>query len=318
MAVIVDDGSGPDFAPTFERLCAMTDVIVLRHAVNLGKGAALKTALNHAACDHAGAVGVVTADADGQHAPEDVVKTAAELVANPTRLVLGCREFTGDVPARSKIGNVATRYVMWATTGQFLTDTQTGLRGIPMNMIPDLLRSKANGYDFELDMLVACKRAGRKIHQTTIRTIYEDGNKSSHFNPLFDSMRIYFVFLRFSGVSIITALLDNVVFTIWFHAFPHILEAMCAGRLVAGVFNYTANKAATFKTGVRDSYAIPKFLLSMLIAGTLSYLLIRVFVRAGLPVIPAKLLAETIMFFFSFWIQREFVFRPAPSAEEQP
>src|SRR5438046_2917295 len=66
-AIVVDDGSGPEFAPIFERLSAMEGVTVLRHAVNLGKGAALKTALNHAACDYPEALGVVTADADGQH-----------------------------------------------------------------------------------------------------------------------------------------------------------------------------------------------------------------------------------------------------------
>lgn len=62
--IVVDDGSGPEYAGVFES-CRAT---VLAHQKNLGKGAALKTGMAHAAATHPGC-GVVTADADGQHDP---------------------------------------------------------------------------------------------------------------------------------------------------------------------------------------------------------------------------------------------------------
>src|SRR5262249_43671421 len=65
--VVVDDGSGPEFQPLFESLERIAAVRILRHAVNLGKGAALKTAMNEALTKMPEAIGVVTADADGQH-----------------------------------------------------------------------------------------------------------------------------------------------------------------------------------------------------------------------------------------------------------
>src|ERR1700676_1828863 len=66
--IIVDDGSGPEFAPIFSQLEARPCVTILRHAVNLGKGAALKTGFNNFLLAFPDAAGVVTADADGQHA----------------------------------------------------------------------------------------------------------------------------------------------------------------------------------------------------------------------------------------------------------
>ena len=65
--VIVDDGSGPEFRDVFARAAAFPNVHLLRHATNLGKGAALKTGINYALCSFPELVGIVTADADGQH-----------------------------------------------------------------------------------------------------------------------------------------------------------------------------------------------------------------------------------------------------------
>jgi putative flippase GtrA len=317
--VVVNDGSGPIYAPLFAELRTMPSVAVLDHAVNLGKGAALKTGLNHVACSFPDSVGVVTADADGQHAAADILKAAAGLSATPGALVLGARRFEGDVPLRSKFGNILTRYIMRAVTGQNITDTQTGLRGIPMDFIPELLYSKATGYDFELDMLVKCKYAGRQIDEVPIGTIYLENNRSSHFNPLLDSMRIYFVFIRFAAVSLLTATIDNLAFVIALRIIPAIWACMLTARLIAAIFNYTANKRNVFHSRAANAVALPKYWLSMLIAGVLSYCLIQgILAFTNMGVVSAKMSAETVMFFFSFVIQRDFVFSQRQSGETTP
>lgn len=307
--VVVNDGSGPSSASIFTELRTMPSVSVLDHAVNLGKGAALKTGLNYVACAFPDSVGAVTADADGQHAATDILATAAGLAGKPRVLVLGARRFEGAVPLRSKFGNSLTRYIMRAVTGQNITDTQTGLRGIPMDFIPELLYSKANGYDFELDMLVKCKYGGRAIGEVPVGTIYIDGNRSSHFNPLLDSMRIYFVFIRFAAVSLLTATIDNLAFMLALRMIPAIWGCMVAARLVAAIFNYTANKRGVFHSRAANAVALPKYWLSMLVAGVLSYCLIQAILAfTNMGVVAAKMSAETVMFFFSFVIQRDFVF----------
>ena len=307
--MVVNDGSGAAFAPLFAEIAEIPGACVLHHAVNLGKGAALKTGLNYFACNFPESVAAVTADADGQHTVPDILAVARAASENPLALVLGARQFDGAVPLRSKFGNKLTRYIMRAVTGQRITDTQTGLRGIPMDFVAAMLRSSSSGYDFELDMLVKCKYADRDIAEVPIATVYIDENKSSHFNPLLDSMRIYFVLVRFAATSLITAVIDNLVF-IWMTSLSSKLAvSLVAARLVAGMFNYFANKRGVFHSEALNwTVALPKFWLSVLAAGTLSYLLISNLVAHGMSVIAAKILAETIMFPFSFVIQRDFVF----------
>jgi putative flippase GtrA len=306
--VVVNDGSGPEFAGVFDQVSRIPGVHLMAHVVNLGKGAALKTGLNYAACTFPDSVGVVTADADGQHTVRDILRTAQALSERPQQFLLGTRRFEGDVPLRSKLGNILTRHVLRAVTGQKISDTQTGLRGIPMDFIPTLVRLRPNGYDFELEMLLACKRTMRSISEISIETVYLDGNRSSHFNPLLDSMRISFLLVRFAAVSLSTAVIDNLVFLAAFHVFSLVLPSMVVGRFVAGLFNYYMNKTNVFHAHVRESRAMPKYWLSMVVFGAVSYGFINLLMSFGFAVASAKLCAETILFGFSFVVQRDFIF----------
>ena len=308
--VVVDDGSGEAYESTFCQLRSMPGVIVLQHITNLGKGAALKTGMNFIACSFKPSVGVVTADADGQHAVEDILRVGKTLSEQSSRLVVGGRLFDNDVPLRSRLGNTATKYVMRAFIGCNVSDTQSGLRGIPMSFVPVLLHSKATRYDFELDMLLKWHQKGNGgICEVPIRTIYIDGNSSSHFNPLLDSMRVYFVFLRFASTSLLTAGIDNLTFFIWFAILHQVLACFLIGRAVAGVFNYYVNKKEVFHSKVKNSFAVPRYLIAMIIAGFASYFALRgLMAVCGLTVLVSKVIAEGTLFFFSFIIQRTFVF----------
>jgi glycosyltransferase involved in cell wall biosynthesis len=306
--VVIDDGSGPECAEIFQAVSQLDGVTLLRHVVNLGKGAALKTAFNYIAVNFINSVGILTADADGQHAPEDISEVARVLAQNPRKLILGGRTFDGDVPARSRFGNTLTRYVIRATIGYKLSDTQTGLRGIPMRFIPDLLNSKATRYDFELDMLLRWHQQGGEIAEVPIQTIYFEGNRGSHFNPLLDSMRVYFVFLRFASVSAITAAIDGLVFFVAFVASHQVLTSFIVGRAAGAIFNYLANKKEVFHSRASNATALPKYLAALVIAGFCGFFSIKGLVSLGLSVLLAKILTEGVLFFFSFIIQRAFVF----------
>jgi glycosyltransferase involved in cell wall biosynthesis len=314
MIVIVDDGSGPKFAPLFSHVGALPNVRLLRHAVNLGKGAALKTAMNYVLCEMPDAQAIVTADADGQHHPEDIAKVVDATLSRSGALVLGSRAFDKDVPLRSRFGNVLTRGIMHALLGRKLTDTQTGLRGIPATLLPRLLRLESTGYEFELEMLLAAHNLSIPIVEVPIRTIYEPGNKSSHFNPVIDSMKIYFVLLRFGSVSMLTALLDNVVFIVAYHWIGSILASQIIGRAVAVTFNYTMVRRSVFDSHQRHATVLPKYLLLVVVSGSASYAGIR-FLNENLGVnpVPAKLLVETALFFVNFAVQRVLIFKPQES-----
>lgn len=307
--VVVDDGSGPDHAAIFDALPDDDRVAVLRHVRNLGKGAALKTGLNHCALNWPRAPGVVTADADGQHAVQDVVAVGKALAAAPGSLVLGARVFQADTPLRSRLGNSLTRKLLRLTAGIDLADTQTGLRGIPLGLVPQLVLLAPRGYDFELEMLLLAKRLGTPLAEVPIRSIYIENNRSSHFNPVLDSMRIYFVLFRFAVSSLLAALVDNLAFAVCFALWPNIAGSQVAGRLVSMLFNYSLNRTAVFHSRSALGASLPRYLGLVAVSGLLSYSAIRMLHdHAGMPVIAAKILAETVIFFFNFVVQRDFVF----------
>ena len=115
-AVVVDDGSGPAYAPIFDQVRAL-GAQVLTHTRNRGKGCALKTGFAFVR-RHFPGVGVVCADSDGQHRPEDINAVAERVESSGAPMVLGARRFTGDVPARSRFGNALTRKVFRLATGR--------------------------------------------------------------------------------------------------------------------------------------------------------------------------------------------------------
>jgi glycosyltransferase involved in cell wall biosynthesis len=306
---VVDDGSGPEYRGVFERLAAFPNVTILRHAVNLGKGAALKTGINFILCAHDNVSGIITVDADGQHAPEDILNVCARFKQSPDTMVLGVRSFRQQVPLRSRFGNQVTQLVLRVVLGQDLADTQTGLRAIPRALAVRLLKVAASGYEFELEMLIAAKHLGTHVIQQPIRTIYEPGNPTSHFQPLRDSMRIYFVLLRFSFIAVLTAVLDNFLFYTFFTLTGSIVRAQTVARVAAGVFNYSAVRKAAFLSNERHTVLLPRYVLLVIANAILSYAGIRFF-SSVLPIgiFASKLVTETLLFIANFAIQRDFVF----------
>lgn len=315
--VVVDDGSGLDYAWVFERLSYFEGVRVIRHAVNLGKGAALKTGLNYAMVEYPGVAGIVTADADGQHDPADVCRVARRFAEKPASLVLGARAFAGPVPLRSRFGNSITRTVMRLVAGQRISDTQSGLRAIPRGLAERILRVPASGYEFELEMLIAAKQLGVALLEEPIRTIYAPGNTTSHFEPLRDSMRIYFVLLRFGFISMLTAGLDNLLFYTFFRGSGVVALSLLGARLIALAFNYTAVRQAVFFSREQHGVVLPRYLLLAAANICLSYALISFLTMIlSMAVMPAKIAAETFLFIANFTLQRDFVFaRRSPKTE---
>lgn len=303
--IVVDDGSGPEYAGVFES-CRAT---VLAHEKNRGKGAALKTGMAHAAATHPGC-GVVTADADGQHDPADILRVASRLERDRNCLVLGARQFDGEVPARSRIGNRVTGLLVRAVMGQRLEDTQTGLRGVPEKLLTELLAVRSNGYEFELDMLAAAKHLSVRIIEEPIRTIYEPGNTTSHFHPFRDSMRIGFVLMRFSLLSLATAALDNSVFLLGLQAGFAPAAAQIAARAASVLFNYPLARRAVFLSRQPHAATFSRYLMLVAGSGFLSYHLLGwLHQKLGWTLMVSKMAAESALFLANFLVQRDFIFK---------
>ena len=251
--IVVDDGSDPACRPWFEQSEAVPGVTLLRHEQNRGKGAALKTAFIWIRRELPQTTCVVTADCDGQHSVEDVMRVIEACHANPGALVLGCRTFGPETPKRSLRGNRFTSCVMKILYNIDLEDTQTGLRGIPACMLGPLCTLRGERYEYELNMLILARREIIPMVVVPIQTIYFNNNAGSHYRTVADSLRVAGQMFRGLGQyglsSTLSAVIDvflYAVFVKWImNALPQsarILLGGLAARLISSVVNYTMNR----------------------------------------------------------------------------
>ena len=314
--VVVNDGSEPSCADIFTRLAARKHCHVMHHAVNLGKGRALKSGFNYCCLNFPDLLGIVTADADGQHLAEDIRKVASDFLNHPQLLIIGARTFSHGTPFRSLLGNLATRYIFRLLVGGNLSDTQSGLRCIPMDIVPELIGLEGERYEYEMNMLIQTKKTRTPLREVPITTVYLDKNRSSHFNPLIDSMKIYFLLLRFSFSSLLASSIDFVIFSAVYWLKKDILTALIVARLISGGVNFLINKSLVFHDRENTSRPLLKYLALFVTLGALSFLSIRTMVDFGINAIVAKIVAESVLFLASFTIQRDFIFvGPAPEPE---
>lgn len=307
--IIVNDGSDKDRLPIFESLEPYAKV--LTHEVNRGKGAALKTALSYIYEQYPADEGVVTIDADGQHLPADVIRVSEAWEQAPERLVLGSREFTGNVPFKSRAGNTITRCVFAASTGVKVFDTQTGLRAFGVFRIPMMLEMKGDRYEYEINVLLYATKHRIPIQEVVIETVYLENNKSSHFNPVRDAWRIYKMILMFVASSLLAMGIDYVALlslSAATKALPQsLLISVVGARLISSLVNYFINCKLVFEH--RSLASIIRYYL--LAAGILAINYGMLYVTTQWITLPiAKIIVEIILYPLSFYIQRRYVFPP--------
>lgn len=316
--VLVDDGSGTAYGHFFKEAEEKFGCTVLRHAVNQGKGRALKTAFNFCLSEFPEAVGVITADSDGQHTPECILSCAAALAEHPEALVLGCRCFDGeDVPARSEFGNKCTRVVMKYLTGITVSDTQTGLRGIPSGFMRQLLVVAGERFEFETNMLLETKRRKVPIVEVPIQTVYIEENRTSHFHPIKDSIKIYMMFGKFLFSSLSSSVVDLVLFSVFCYLFKqmewgrfsYITAATVAARVLSAFYNYSLNYKVVFQSESSVGTSLPRYvLLAIVQMGLSAFLVSRLYPHFGGAEVLVKVPVDVLLFFISFAVQREFVY----------
>jgi glycosyltransferase involved in cell wall biosynthesis len=195
--IVVDDGSAQERSHIFDALRTMPSVHVLRHPRNRGQGRSVKSGLEFALTQLPTVSGVVTADADGQHIIDDIL-LVAETLRRTGSFVLGSRRFDQDVPARSQLGNTLTRWVFRILSGHDVYDTQSGLRGFPRQHLRELVSIPGERFEYNMNVLTHFCRAGSPPLEVPITTVYIEGNRSSHFKPIRDSLRIYSGLLRYA------------------------------------------------------------------------------------------------------------------------
>ena len=323
--ILVDDGSGKDYEDLFDRALNMirsSGGVLLRHEVNRGKGRGLKTGFSYVLENCPDAIGVVTADSDGQHTAECIRSVMKRLAEKPDALVLGVRTFDGeDIPWKSAFGNRLTMRVLGYVSGVQVSDTQTGLRGIPRAFMRELLDVPGERFEFETQMLL--ETAGRySIEEVPIRTIYDSKeNHQTHFNPLKDSIRIYRIlgakFIKYIFASLSSSVIDLLLFALFCRVLrgrplplPYVAVATVLARILSATYNFAMNYKVVFRSSEKVGGSAAKYVLLAIIQMTLSAILVTGG-TALLPLLPeviVKAVVDTILFLISFYVQRQYIF----------
>lgn len=328
--ILVNDGSQPENQSYFDTCEKDYNCVVIRHAVNQGKGAALKSAFNYILKEKPDIKGAVTVDCDGQHTLEDTELCAKLTYQYPENLILGCRRFDDpSIPLRSRFGNKLTRQLIRLLCGIQVSDTQTGLRGLPTPLIEKhFANTKGERFEYEMNMLLEAKEHQIPIKEFPIQTIYLENNESSHFNPFLDSIRIYKVFLKFMLSSFSSFIIDIALFyllgiilrrfipenTMVFEHFVFggtllTLLRTVISRLLSSLYNFFINKKQVFKNDSKSSGILVRYYALCLVQLLLSWLL----VEHLFSFIPyrtiRKCIIDTCLFVISFQFQREWVFK---------
>jgi len=311
--LLVDDGGGDAYRALFDEARSL-GATVARHAVNLGKGRALKTGINEILQRYPG-LDVVTADADGQHTVKDILAVADKMAKCPDALVMGVRSFHGKVPRKSLIGNTITRWVYKLVSGVHCSDTQTGLRGLPASSLNAMLTIPGERYEYEMNVLLWVRRLGIHLREVPIQTVYINDNKGSHFNPLRDAMRIYGVIFKYIASSLVCTGLDYALYALLLHLSGSLAALSYVGaRTLSSLANFLINKNVVF--GARGGkYAAVRYYALVIAQMCLGALLVKV-LYAHLTFNPffAKIPVDMALFFLGYWVQKTFVF---PNAAPQ-
>lgn len=321
--VLIDDGSGPEYQNFFIISEEKYDCIVLHHAVNLGKGRALKSAFNYCLNQWPDLTGCVTADSDGQHTPECIAKCQAALKDNPNALILGVRDFSAEnVPWKSRMGNRITCFVSKFLCGISVTDTQTGLRAIPETFMRKLLAVQGERFEFETRMLLEAK-GEFPIVEIPIQTVYDSKkNHTTHFHSVKDSFRIYKIFaglfVRFILSSVSSCAIDLLLFSVFCgilrdrpFSIPYVATATVMARIISALYNYTINYILVFNSKVVPQKSAARYFILAILQMCCSAILVTagqyIFTNTREWII--KIPVDMTLFLVSYMIQREYVYK---------
>ena len=189
--LVVDDGS----TDGTEQEARAAGVEVIRHPVNQGKGAAIKTGLRELS-GRAGIEYALILDGDGQHLPEEIPNFLAAANATRAPLLVGTR--MTDTRRMPFLRRLTNRFMSWQISrvcGQAVPDSQCGFRMVHRDLAPAMAAIATVKFDYETEMLVVASRRGARIAAVPISTIY--GDEVSKIHPVRDTVRFFEMMARF-------------------------------------------------------------------------------------------------------------------------
>ena len=165
--IYVDDGSKDNSAEIAKKF----PIHVLRHEINLGKGAALQTGCDYAFY-HMGAEAVIMMDGDDQHDAEEIPLFRKQLESG-SQLILGARSLFASMPLVRKLGNAFVSAIIVGLFFRYIPDILSGYKAFTKETY-EKIKWESNDYSVELEIAANISRKKLDFSVISIVTIYHD------------------------------------------------------------------------------------------------------------------------------------------------
>jgi putative flippase GtrA len=191
-----------------------------------------------------------------------------------------------------------------------VSDLRSGLLGIPYGAVPALaVRAPLAkpGAEFELEMILSGKRGGYTIQGRLVQSGASDPAPAGRY--MLNSMSLYFVMARYISTSLLTALVDNLVFVLCYPLVHNVLVSVYLARLAAIVVNYFLLRKVVFYSSDTSTRTFPKYIAVVLVSGLAAALLIDFFhAEFNTGVVLGKIMAELLLYLVNFAVLNKLVF----------
>lgn len=323
--VVVEDGCSLNNSDFFNELVSIGCHIV-KNKDNKGKGASLRTGIKYAYEHLYNISGFVTADADGQHRAEDIMRVSKALELRPDTLIIGKRVLrqTG-APLSIRIGKMLSSAYFRVVTGKRCSDAMTGLRGIPVSLYETAIHTSGDRFDYEMNFLTKCADLKIPFYNVNISPDYSFNEKSS-YRIVKDTFLIFRTPLKFATASLGCTAIDLALFTLFFYLIPlsnildhlhntplaeslYVIIATVLARLVSGGLNFVINRNVIFKNKSKANKQAVRFFILFFCIMIASSLIVSVLSFLPIPETLLKAITDLALWTVNYTVQRKWVFK---------
>lgn len=309
--LLLAERPGPDIDALVESLKA--DGLAAVYAITAGGLAAAAGGLQAVYAQEQGCRSIVLVDTRHGYQAKDILAFARAVQAHSDSLVIAERPPAAEPSFLARLADGLSHRLVQFFLGIPVNDLRSGLLALPARAVPSLAnRNTPGGAEFELELILAGKRGGFPIHSYFLhpgvaRQTGKPGQAAARL--VLNSMSLSLVLARYVSTSLLTAVVDNLVFLLCYPLVHNVLLSIYVGRLVAILVNYFLLRKVVFNSSDKTTRTFPKYIALVLCSGLLAALLID-FLHAefNLGVVLGKLVAELLLYLVNFAILNKIVF----------
>lgn len=279
-----------------------------------GKGTCIKAGAKYAYENIYNITGFITADADGQHRAEDIMRVSRALEIRPDNLILGKRDISkSKMSFGHRIGHKAASAYFKVITGVKCKDTMTGLRGIPVTLYDIVINTKGQRFEYEMNFLTKCADLKVPFYNVNIVT-NQPSDSASNYRLFKDTFLIYRTPLRFATASMGCTIVDLVLFTVFTYLLPASIQwnvalATLMARVVSGCMNFLINRKVIFDNDSKAGNQALKFFILFFFIMCASTVTVSALSFIPVPATLIKAIVDLLLWAVNYTIQRKWVFK---------